>query len=128
LCIVVPKLDAAAIEKGNKQAIDRRRPGESARRQIQLFDHQRMQQSGEISAGRHFHAGKGFFHGAGAADALARLKHQHPLAGPGQISGAGQAVMPAPTMIASHGCAGQFLHRRRQADQSQSRSGRQKVV
>ena len=32
---------------------------------------------------------------AGAAQALPRLEHEHRLAGPGQVGGRGQAVVPA---------------------------------
>ena len=65
----------------------------AAPQEAELFDDQRMQQAGEIGAGRHPDAGKGLFDGACAADALAALEHQHALAGAGEIGGAGEAVV-----------------------------------
>src|ERR1700682_532275 len=74
LRVVVPELNASPIEKGHEQAIGRRSPGESARRQAELFDDQRMQESGEVGAGRHLYAGEGFFDRARAADSFAGFK------------------------------------------------------
>ena len=79
--------------KGTKRPVDRGRPSVSAPRQFQFFDHQRMQQSGKIGAGRHAHAGEGLLDGAGAANALPALDHQHALAGPRKIGRASQAVV-----------------------------------
>jgi hypothetical protein len=52
-----------------------------------------MQESREIGAGRHLHAGEWLFDGAGAADALSRFEDQDMLAGTREIGGTGEAVV-----------------------------------
>ena len=64
------------------------RAGES-----ELFDNERMQQAGEIGAGRHPDARERLFDGAGAADALACFEDEDALAGAREIGGAGEAVV-----------------------------------
>ena len=57
--------------KGTKRPLTAGVQSKAARGECELFDDQRMQQAGEIGAGRHPDAGEGLFDGAGAADALA---------------------------------------------------------
>jgi hypothetical protein len=52
-----------------------------------------MQEPGEVGAGRHTHAGEGFFDGAGSADACAALENENALAGAREIGGAGEAIV-----------------------------------
>ena len=52
-----------------------------------------VEESGEVGAGRHAHAGEGFFDGAGAAYACAAFENEHAFAGAGEVSGAGEAVV-----------------------------------
>ena len=92
--IVVPKLNAAAVEKGDEEAIDGGGPCVTAAGEIELFDHEGVEQAGKIGAGGHSYAGKGLFNGAGAANAVAAFDDQHALAGTCEIRGAGEAVMP----------------------------------
>ena len=91
--VVIPELNAGAIEEGNEEAVDGGGPLKAATGQVEFFDDERVQQSGKIGAGRHAHAGEGLFDGAGAADAGAALDDQHALAGACEIGCAGQAVV-----------------------------------
>jgi hypothetical protein len=93
LLVVVPELDAAAIEEGHEEAIDGRSPGVASARKVELFKDEGVKQAGEIGAGRHSYAGEGLLDGAGAADAIAALNDQDFLTGAREVGGAGKAVV-----------------------------------
>ncbi len=114
--VVVPKLDAGAIEEGNKEPVHRGRPTESAPRQFQFFDHQGMQEPGKIGARRHAHAGEGLFDCAGPANACAALDHQDLLAGPRKIGRTSQAVVACADDDDVPGFRRQLAKRDRQSD------------
>ncbi len=88
----------------------------TASNQAQLIDHQRMQKSGEVRAGRHADAGEGLFDGTGASDARAALQHQDALAGAGQVGCAGEAVMTCADDDGVPWTGSELGNRRREAD------------
>ena len=92
--VVVPELNARAVEEGNEQSVDRGRPLEAALGQSQLGDNERMQQPRQIRARRHAHAGERLFNRASAADARPALEHKHALARARQVRRARQAIVP----------------------------------
>ena len=49
--VVVPELDARPVEEGDEEAVDRGRPLEAAGGKVELLDHQRVKQAGEVGAG-----------------------------------------------------------------------------
>ncbi len=55
--VIVPELNAGAVEHGDEEAVDGGGPVKSASGKVELFDNFGMQQSGEIGAGRHAHGG-----------------------------------------------------------------------
>ena len=114
--VVVPKLNAGAIEEGNEEAIDGGGPLVTAAGQIELLDDQRMQQAGEIGAGRHAHAGERLLDGAGSADAGAALDDQDALAGARQVGRAGEAVVARADDDHVPGAGGQFADGEGKAD------------
>jgi hypothetical protein len=93
LVVIVPKLNACAVEEGDEEAVDGGGPVKAARGECELFDDEWMEQSGEIGAWGHPDAGEGLFDGAGAPDALARFEDEDALAGACEIGGAGEAVV-----------------------------------
>ncbi len=121
--VVVPELDAAAILERNEEAADRGHPPEPVSRQVQLVDDGLVEQPGHIGAGRHPNPGPRLVHGAGTAHAIPRLQHQHLLTRPGQIRGAGEAVVAGPDDDRVPPAIRQVGDRLRQADASQYRGG-----
>ena len=91
--IVIPKLDGGAVEKGNEEAVDGGRPMKAAEEKAEFFDDKGMEQTGEIGARRHAHAGKRLLEGAGSADAGAAFEDEDAQAGAGEIGGADEAVV-----------------------------------
>src|ERR1700730_7147031 len=91
--VIVPELHAGAVEEGNEESIDRGCPPKAALGQVQFRDNQGMQQSRQIRAWGHAHAGEGFLDGAGAAYSRAALKHEHTLVRTCQIRRASKAVV-----------------------------------
>ena len=91
------------------------------RRQIELFDNQRMKQAGQVGAGRHPHAGPGFFDRAGAADPFAASRAPELFAGASQIGRAGQTIMPgANNQRRPRSLRGKLHDRRGQTHQAES--------
>ena len=79
--VVIPELHAGPVEKGNKQAVHRRRPLRSrAAGNSSSSTTSGCSSPAEVRAGRHRTPGKRLLDGARAANALAALKHQHALA------------------------------------------------
>ena len=91
--IVSPELHAAAVLEGNEEAGHGRVPLEPTADQVELFDHQRMEQPAHIGAGGHPIPGPGLLQGTRATNPVPALQHQHSPAGPGQVGGAGETVM-----------------------------------
>jgi hypothetical protein len=84
--------------------------------QAKLFHHQRMQQPGEVRAGRHADAGEWLFDGASAPDARAAFQHQDALAGASEVSSAGEAVMTRADDDGVPWTGSELGKRRREAD------------
>ena len=61
--------------------------------QRELVDHQRVQEPGEVGAGRDRVAGPRLLERARAADLLAALEHEYAAAGAGEVGGRGQPVV-----------------------------------
>ena len=61
--------------------------------QRQLLDDQRVQQPGEVGAGRDRVARPGLLERARAADLVAALEHEHAAPGAGEVGGGGEAVV-----------------------------------
>ncbi len=114
--VVIPELDAGAIEKGNEEAVDGGSPLKTATGQVQFFNDERVEQAGEIGAGRHPHPREWLFDGARAADTHAALDHQHALTSLGEICGAGEPVVAGPDDDYVPGFGGQFSNWDWQAD------------
>jgi len=91
--LVVPELNAGTIEEGDEEAVHGGSPFISAAGQVEFFDEQRMEQAGEVGARGHAHAGEWFLNGACAAYADTAFDDEDTLAGAGEISGAGEAVV-----------------------------------
>ena len=91
--VVVPELDARSVEEGDEEAVDGGSPLEAAGGKVELLDDQRVQEAGEVGAGRHAHAGEWLLDGAGSADPVAGLENEDALAGAGEVGGAGESVM-----------------------------------
>ncbi len=84
--------------------------------QLQLIHHQGMEQTDEVGTGGYLDAAPELFERASAADALARLQHQHTLAGAGEVSRACQAVVAGADDDVVPWSRGQLVQRHRQAD------------
>src|SRR6266567_860090 len=121
--VVIPELNAGAIEEGHEEAIDCGCPCKAAPRQVEFFHDQRMQKSCEIRARRHAHAREWLFDGAGPADAQAALNDKDALAGPRKISGAGEAVVSGAEYDGVPGFRGDFAKWERQSDFTQHVGG-----
>jgi len=91
--VVIPELNAGAVEKGNEEAVDGRRPLEAAAGQVEFLYDQWMEKAREVGARGHADAWEGFFDGACAADALAALNDEDALAGFREIGSAGETVV-----------------------------------
>ena len=91
--VIFPELDAVAILERHKQAIGGGCPRKAMLVHLQFVHDQRVEQAYEVGAGRHLDATPNLFQRAGAADALTRLQHEHPLARAGKVRRARQAVV-----------------------------------
>jgi hypothetical protein len=90
---VVPELNARSVEEWDKESVHRRSPTEAALGQIELRNHEGMQQSRKVGAWGHVRAGKRFFDGAGTTDPRPALQHQYTLASTCEIGGTGQPIV-----------------------------------
>src|SRR5271155_3370037 len=66
--VIVPKLDATAIHERHKEAVDSRRPIKAPFGESKLLDHEWMQQTCKVGAGRHPNIREWFFDCAGTTD------------------------------------------------------------
>jgi len=89
---------------------------EPAAGEIELFDDERVEQAGQISAGRHANAGKGFLDSAGTADARAAFDDEYAFAGPSEISTAGQSIVSGADNDRVPGFRGKFANGHGEAD------------
>ncbi len=87
----------------------------------QLVDHELVEQAHHVGAGRHHVplVGEGPLEGAGAAEPLPPLEHEHRLAGPGQVGRGGQAVVATTDHHDVPGPGGQLRHGSGQAHLAQ---------
>ena len=88
-----PKAECWSRRGRNEEAVDGGGPLVAAAREFQLFDDERVEEAGEVGAGRHADAGKRLFDGAGAANAGAAFDDQNTLAGAREVGCAGQSVV-----------------------------------
>src|SRR5581483_8286812 len=96
LLVIVVELNARAVLEWYEEAVARRSPAKSAPGQIEFFNDEWMEQSGEVSAGRHANAGPGFFDSASAADAVPALQDENAFSGAREIGRTRQAVVSGP--------------------------------
>ena len=85
---------------------------EAAVGEPQLVDHELVEQADHVGARRHHVplVGERPLEGAGAAEPLPPLEHEHRLAGPGQVGRGGQAVVAAADHDDVPGRGGQLRH------------------
>ena len=114
--VIVPKLHAGTVKERYEKIVNGGCPREAAPGQFEFFNHDRVEQAGEIRARRHAHPGEGFFHGAGSAHARAAFDDQDALTGTRKVGGAGEAVMAGADDDRVPGMRGQFADRRRKTD------------
>ncbi len=114
--VVLRQLDVAAILERHEHAGSGGCPVIAPGREIELLDHQGMQQPAQVRTGRDREARPGLLQRAGAADPLAGFQHQHFLAGARKVGGAGQSVVARADHDDVPALGGQVLDGHWQAD------------
>ena len=86
--------------------------------ELELGDHDRVEQADDVGAGADHVAlvGERALEGAGAAELVAALEHEHRLAGLGEVGGGGEPVVPAADDDRVPVARGELGDRRRQPD------------
>jgi hypothetical protein len=107
LLVIVDPPQVVAARHRRERAVERQQLHAVAR-QIEIANDLGPEQRNDVGADRELEAGEHFFGHRRAAEHVAAFEHEHALARPRQVSGAGEAVVAAPDddRVVFHGRSG----------------------